>query len=284
LVENSCKFDLSSAGAMMIGIMWTNFERATLGRTGLDMGRLGISASYGMPAAAVEEAVEAGVNYLYWGSLRRGAFGQALRNLAPQRDKLVILLQSYSRVAGLVPWSVERGLRAANLHYADVLLLGLWNRTVPPAILDACLKLKDRGLVRFLALSTHNRRSVPVLAGSSPFDIVHLRYNAVHTGAERDVFPQLPAENAPGLVAFTATSWKQLLGHRRIPRGERTPTAADCYRFVLSNPAVDVCMTGAANMQQWRQALAALHEGPMSAEELAWMRRVGDAIYAKPRR
>jgi len=31
------------------------------------------------------------------------------------------------------------------------------------------------------------------------------------------------------------------------------------------------------------QALAALEQGPMDVEELAWMRRVGDAIYGKKR-
>jgi hypothetical protein len=44
--------------------MRLSFERATLGRTGLEVGRLGISASYGVPTAAVERAFEQGVNYL----------------------------------------------------------------------------------------------------------------------------------------------------------------------------------------------------------------------------
>jgi predicted aldo/keto reductase-like oxidoreductase len=74
-----------------------------------------------------------------------------------------------------------------------------------------------------------------------------------------------------------------LLGHRRIPRTEKTPTAADCYRFVLAQPAVNVCMTGPADATQFQQALEALDRGPMSEDELAWMRRVGDAIYNKPR-
>ena len=80
-------------------------------------------------------------------------------------------------------------------------------------------------------------------------------------------------------MAFTATSWKQLLNPKRIPPGERVPTATDCYRFVLSNPAVDVCMTGPANEAQADDALRAIDLGPMSEEELAWMRRVGDFIH-----
>ena len=85
----------------------------------------------------------------------------------------------------------------------------------------------------------------------------------------------------PGLVAFTATSWRQLLNPKKIPPGDRVPTATDCYRFVMSNPAVDVCMTGPATEQHVREATEALDRGPMNEEELAWMRRVGQAIHAQ---
>jgi len=82
-----------------------------------------------------------------------------------------------------------------------------------------------------------------------------------------------------GLVAFTATSWKQLLDPKRMPAGERVPTASDCYRFVLSNPAIGQCMTGPANEEQAAEAMRANELGPMNEEELAWMRRVGDHIH-----
>jgi aryl-alcohol dehydrogenase-like predicted oxidoreductase len=260
-----------------------SFDRAILGRTGIEAGRLGLSASYGAPASSVEEGFEHGVNYFYWGTFRRKQFGDGLRRLAPHRDRFLLLLQSYSPIAALVEMSVERGLRALRFDYADVLLLGMWNRPVTPRVLDACRKLRDRGLVRFLAASTHKRPLIARLASDPDYDIFHVRYNAVHRGAERDVFPLLPERNAPGIVSFTATSWRQLLGHRRIPHTEKIPTAGDCYRFVLTQPAVNVCMTGPANAAQFHEALEAFDRGPMPEEELAWMRRVGDAIYNKPR-
>jgi len=259
----------------------TTFDRTILGRTGLRVGRLGVAASYGVPAAAVERAFEQGVNYFYWGSFRRGGFGQAIRNLASQRDRFVLVIQSYSRVAGLLAWSLERALRKLRLDHADVLLLGLWNKPVPTRILDAARSVQARGLVRFLAVSSHQRPLVARLAAGRDLDVIHFRYNAVHTGAERDIFPHLTAGDRPGMVAYTATSWKQLLGHSRILKNERVPTAADCYRFVLARPEVDVCMTGPADAAQMEQALEALRRGPMTDEELRWMRRVGQAIYGK---
>jgi aryl-alcohol dehydrogenase-like predicted oxidoreductase len=253
-------------------------ETRILGRTGLRVGRLGVSASYGVPAAAVEQAFEQGVNYFYWGSMRRSGFADAIRHLSPQRDRFVLLLQSYSRVGGLLGWSVERGLRALRLDCADILLLGMWNKPVPGRILEGAHKLRDRGLIRFVAVSSHHRPFVPELAASPDCDVVHFRYNAAHPGAETDIFPRLPADGRAGMVAYTATSWGQLLKPSKVPKGERVPTGADCYRFVLARPEVDVCMTGPSNAAQMEEALRALREPPMTEDELAWMRRVGAAV------
>ncbi len=268
-----------------------SFERRVLGRTGLEVGRLGISSSYGVPGDALERAFERGVNYIYWGSRRTASFGEGLKRLRPQRDRFVLVIQSYTRVAGLMAWSLERALRALSYDHADILLLGMWNKPVAPKILDAARQLKQRDLVRFLAVSTHQRTLVPHIATANDFDIVHFRYNAAHPGAEKDIFPNLPPPNRPGLVAFTATSWGQLLGKSTLqgffmgahplPKNERVPTATDCYRYVLSCPEVDVCMTGPSNSARMDEALEALERGPMSEEELAWMRRVGRAVAGK---
>ena len=64
----------------------------------------------------------------------------------------------------------------------------------------------------------------------------------------------------------------------RLPKGERTPTATDCYRFVLTRPEVDVCMAGPADASQMEQAIEALRRGPMTDNEIAWMRRIGRAV------
>ncbi|HUJ22821.1 MAG TPA: aldo/keto reductase [Bryobacteraceae bacterium] len=247
----------------------------------MPVGRLGVASSYGVPAAAVERAFDQGVNYFYWGSMRRDSFGQAIRNLARHRERFVLVIQSYSRMAGLVGWSLERALRSLRLDYADILLLGLWNNGVPGRILDAARRARERGSVRYLAVSSHNRKWIRRQVSDSEFDIIHFRYNAVHPGAESDIFPYLDAGNRPGMVAYTATSWRQLMNPQRVPKGERVPTATDCYRFVLTRPEVDVCMTGPANSEQMDGALKALRAGPMQEEELAWMRRVGAAIHAR---
>jgi len=277
--------------AIMEDIGSDSFKRARLGRTGIEVGRLGVASGYGVPGPALDWAFERGVDYFFWGSRRRDSFGAALKNLRPQRERFVLVIQSYTRLVGLLSWSLERALRDLSFEYTDVLLLGLWNKQVPARILDAARKLKERGLARFLAVSTHKRALVPQIAAGLDFDVVHFRYNAAHPGAEEDIFPHLPGAARPGMVSFTATSWGQLLGKaplqgilpgtHRPPKSERVPTAVDCYRYVLTRPEVDVCLTGPANAAQMKEALEALRLGPMSQDELAWMRRVGRAVAGK---
>jgi aryl-alcohol dehydrogenase-like predicted oxidoreductase len=262
--------------------MSDDWKRSRLGRKGISVGRLGLSSGYGADHRCVEMGFERGVNYFYWGSFRRDSFGEGLRALRPQREKFVLVIQSYTRLASLLGWSLERALRALKMDYADVLLLGMWNKDVTPSIWERALRLRDRGLVKHLAISTHNRPHGLELANSKDVDILHVRYNAIHRGAEREIFSHLPNPTTrPGLVSFTATSWGELLSPKKLPPHDRQPTATDAYRFVLSNPKIDVCLSGPKSAEQFRSALDALDKGPMTEEELAWMRRVGDAKYAK---
>jgi aryl-alcohol dehydrogenase-like predicted oxidoreductase len=271
---------------MMGDIPTTDFyEPITLGRSGLRVSRLGLGASFSAPTASYEEAFEQGVNYFYWGSLRRNFMGDAVRHLAPNhRNELVVVIQSYARLGWMVVRSLERALAKLNLDYADVLLLG-WHSKPPSArIVEAAIQLQTRGLVKHLAVSGHNRLMFPELLDDARFAIWHVRYNAVHRGAEREIFPHLETrrlDDRPGLVTFTATRWGHLCDPRHTPPGERTPTGTDCYRFALSHPTVNVVLAGPSSSEHMSQALRALELGPMSEDELAWIRRVGDHIYAR---
>jgi predicted aldo/keto reductase-like oxidoreductase len=257
------------------------------GQTGLRVSRLGIGSSFTGRPGFIEEAVEQGVNFLYWGSIRRPAFGRAIRNVARRnREALVLTVQSYTRVAALMAPSVEIALRRARVEYFDVLLLGMWNKPPGQRLIDAAERLKQQGKVRHLMLSTHNRPSLDghfrrFEAKESPFDVFMLRYNAVHRGAERDVFPLLPATPGPGIVAYTATRWGHLVDPKKMPAGETPPPARDCYRFALSHPAVSMVLCGPSDREQMQEALRALDAGPLDADEMARMHRIGNHVYGK---
>ncbi len=102
--------------------------------------------------------------------------------------------------------------------------------------------LRDEGKVRWLCASTHDRPRAGRLAADSILDVLMIRYNAAHPGAEQEIFPHLAARR-PAVVSYTATAWRKLLA---APKGwtGRVPSAGDCYRFCLSSPHVDVALTG----------------------------------------
>jgi predicted aldo/keto reductase-like oxidoreductase len=258
-----------------------SFTNAILGQTGLRVGRLGVAASFGAPAEAFEEAFEKGCNYFYWGSLRKKGMRQAIVNICRKgkRDGLIILVQSYSRSPSLMELFLQKALKSLNIDFADILLLGWHNRPPSQKILDRCLRMKDAGLYRFLAISSHNRLLFPQLAGADVFDIFHLRYNAAHRGAETEVFDKLQDKSRPGIVSYTATRWGQLLNPKKIPPGEKPLSGSDCYRFVLSNPNVDICMCGPRNRSQMQEALRSLELGPLPGDELARLRKIGDYVH-----
>ena len=270
-----------------IQIMKSFSEASTLGRTGLKVGRLGISSSYGAPAAAFEEAFERGCNYFVMGSFMKGRSKEmikAIRNISKRgdRDKLVVCMMEYTHSSLLGKPHFYKGLKKLGLDYVDALMLGYYPNRPRKQLMELALGLKEKGVVRHLALSGHSRKLFPKLI-ESPIDIFQVRYNAANSGAEKDVFPFCGGENRPGMISFTATRWGQLLKESKMPPGEVPLTAKECYRFVLSNPAVDVCMTGARNLEMMRENLETLDSGPLTPEEMERIRRIGDHVYGKPR-
>lgn len=261
------------------------FSRRVLGATGREVGPIGLGSSYGLPGREVERAFERGVDFFLWGSRRRGDFGRGLREVARKdRARATIAIQTYARAAWTMPGSVERALRALGTDYVDILCLAWWNGMPPARIVDRAMALRDSGKVRRLMVSCHERPTFARFIDDGRYDALMLRYNAAHPGAEREVFPFVEAagsrEQRPGVVAFTATRWGTLLQPRFTPEGDRTPSASDCYRFALSHPTVEVCLSGPRNAVELDEALAAVERGPLDEAEVAWMRRVGAHVRA----
>jgi predicted aldo/keto reductase-like oxidoreductase len=259
-------------------------QHVPLGQTGLMVSRLGIASGFGLPAASIEKAFhEYGINYLYVSPiLHLGKMVRAVRNLAPgHRDELCIVLARPIFKSFRLESYVERWLKKLKLDWVDLLFQGV---DKPPSqkLIDRVQRLKDSAKVRFLGISSHERPFLGKIACGevkAPVDFFHVRYNAVHTGAEQDVFPHLPQENRPGVVIFTATCWRKLLKPKLMPAGERPLAATDCYRFVLSHPDVNVCVTAPSNAAQMEDNFKALDAGPLHEEEMARVRRIGEHIY-----
>ncbi len=259
-------------------------QKTILGRTGLEVSRIGIGASYGIDDAGLRRAFERGINFFYFGTMRTREMARAVGEIAAagQRDRLVVAIQSYSSWGWYLRKSVDKALRKLKLEFADLLILGKKDQPVTGALLEQALKVKESGKVRFLVVSAHRRAAFQEHMRSGNFGAIMVRYNAAHPGAEKEVFPFVPvgrsAEDRPGVISYTATRWGTLL--QPVP-GEAALTAADCYRFVLSNPSVDVCMTGPQNGQELEAAFQAADMPPFSGEDLDRLRRIGSVIHGR---
>jgi aryl-alcohol dehydrogenase-like predicted oxidoreductase len=264
-----------------------DFKKHTiLGRTGLTVSRMGLASGYGVPDAAIEKAFhEYGVNYFYLSFLKRDHMARAIRRLAPaHRDELCIVLAWPFFVGFSLRGFVNRWLRKLKVDRADLLLIQGLRGTPSGRLGNRLRKLRESGKVRFVGMSSHDRPLFGRIARGeveAPVDFFQIRYNAVNTGAEADIFPYLPRENRPGVVIFTATCWGKLLTPRLFPAGERPLEPADSYRFVLSHPDVDVCVTGPTTAGQMEENLRALAAGPLAEEEMTRIRRIGKHIYGK---
>ena len=53
-------------------------QKVSLGRTGVNVSRLGIGSAYGVSERACRMAFDEGVNYFFWGSVRTPGMGQAI--------------------------------------------------------------------------------------------------------------------------------------------------------------------------------------------------------------
>ncbi len=256
-------------------------QPVSLGSTDLTVGRMGIGADAGVPAAALEWAFERGINYFYWGTRRRRGMKTAIRNLAPRhRREMVIALQSYDYTGLAMERSLVRGLRQLRIDFADVYILGMRNGPVPERILEKVLSLKESGLFRYLCVSAHDRSAYRDHLARGVFDLVMVRYNAAHRGFEKEVAPLLP-DPVPGVICYNSTRWGHLFDPRWVPPGHRTPRPADLYRYVLTHPAVDMVLTAPGTREQLQENAAALEAGPVSEADRAWLNAVGDHVHAR---
>lgn len=264
--------------------MYITFSETTLGRTGIPVRRLGLSASYWPGRKTVYHALDAGLNFFFcygWDVQMTRVLRDTFRT---RRQELVVATGAYNLVWGYpnLRRSLEKRLRQLGTDYIDVFLfLGVLKpKQYPDKITEELCRFREEGKVRAIGLSCHDRQFAGRLATQGTLDSLMIRYNAAHRGAEADIFPQLAAHD-PGLISYTATRWNYLLRRPRAwPKSDRIPTAGDCYRFVLSNAHVDVCLTAPRNLKQLRENLAAVAQGPLAGDEMDFMRRFGDVVHS----
>lgn len=102
-----------------------------------------------------------------------------------------------------------------------------------------------------------------------------VRHSAAHRGAEAHIFPRA-LELGTSILTFNATCYGRLLK----PHGVGPPpTAADCYRYTLEQPAVRACWTAPATLAQLEDNLAALRDPELPPERRQRLLEHGARVY-----
>ncbi len=261
------------------------FTHTTLGATGLKIHRLGLSSTYRPGREAVRYAIDSGINLFFCYGFDTNVTRVIREATSSERDKLVIATGAYNLLVGHLNLrkTLEKRLRQLGTDYIDIFqFLGVTKpKHLTDHVLEELSRFKEEGKIRFTGMSCHDRKFAGRLAAEGVLDTFMIRYNAAHRGAEQDIFPHLEAHD-PGLISYTATRWGYLIRRQRgWPKDAPIPTAQQCYRFVMSNPHVHVCLSAPSNLEHLKQNLAGLEQGPLTSEELVLMHEYGDLVYQK---
>jgi predicted aldo/keto reductase-like oxidoreductase len=206
---------------------------------------------------------------------------------AGYRDRIVLASEVGIPFAAAVRGALAPLLRSLGTDHLDVWLYG-WLRArwhLRPRVWGAMQHLRADGRVRAIGFSSHDRALITRMVDVLDPDVLMVRYNAAHRGADPEVFARLDPDPArrPGVIAYTSTRWRMLL-HAVPERGFTTPmTAPECYRFTLAHPAVDMAWCAAREWSELCEDVAGVQAGPLPSDRLAEVLRFGDAVHEAAR-
>jgi len=238
-----------------------------------------------LQADDVERAIERGVNYLNWCGHADG-LSRAVARMGSARKKIVVAAQFEARTTQDGERELTLMLEQLETDSIDVLTLyyveseSEWSEMIAPGgVWNYLAEEQKRGRVKLIGLTSHQRALAAHWAQSGKLDLLMIRYNAAHRGAEREIFPIAQQKQIP-VVTFTGLRWKALLQSTPDdPPAFVTPSARDCYRFCLSHPSVSVALMAPENRMELEENLALLDDWrETEAAERAFLADHGDRV------
>ncbi len=210
--------------------------------------RLGL-ASRGqttLTPAVVLAALEQGVNFLNWPGEADApggadALSEVIATLGPCRDSVVVCVQFGARTAVDARAELRSILTTLRTDFVDVLTCYYveeaeeWRSlTGPGGAWDYLQAAKRDSVVRHLGVTSHQRPLAAAMARSGLVDVLMIRYNAAHRGAETELFP-ITAELHIPVIAYTALRWARssrplLTTHRASPCRPHPSGIASCCK------------------------------------------------------
>lgn len=249
--------------------------------------RLGL-ATRGTSALTPDDvgyAVERGINFLNWCGVPDG-LSDFIAGLGQKRAEVAVCVQFEARTAADASNELDQILTRLRTDYLDVLTFYYveereeWQQLIAAGgAREFCTAAQRDGRIGLLGVTSHQRRLAAEMASSGLLDVLMIRYNAAHRGAEHDIFPVTRERGMP-VVAYTCLRWGALLrATPEDPPGLVVPSAAEWYRFALQHPAVTVALMAPENRRELDDNLHVLDRNePLSAEHYAQLAAHGQRV------
>ena len=243
---------------------------------------LGLGSNQSIDINYVQTAFEAGLNYFFLYNLSCESYLSGLKPLLNQeREQILVAAGSEQRDPKALHKYLDLVRQRFDIEVIDLFFL----EYVSPAddwktiqeILEELRHWQEQELIRYLGVTVHNRLLAKKLLEERQIDILMHRYNMAHRKAETEVLPTAKNADIP-IIAFTCTRWGSLLrGHPNWK--EKIPTAADCYRYALTNDAVRIALTAPQSLAQLNENLQVLKNPQLDQATKAYWESYGDLIY-----
>ena len=292
-------------------------ERRRFGKTNLQISPLGFGAA---PIGYLDEEIssvthllnsllDSGLNLIDTAACYPGSEPLVGRAIGHRRDDYVLVTKCGHEVDGttarewsadLIAQTVERALKRLRTDRIDVLLLHSCSLATLEQgdVIDALVKARDAGKIRFLGYSGDNEAAA-YAAGLGEVSVVQTSVNICDQINIEKVLPKA-RENDIGVLAkrpIANAAWKEPSEQKGIYQNyartyrERllasglTPAQLGfegdplqlwpriALRFTVSQPGVHTAIVGTTSLENAKANLAAVEEGPLPDEVTGQIRR-----------
>ena len=265
-----------------------------LGRTGaevtvLGLGGEGVLRTHGRDreaAGLVRRALDLGVTYFESARAYAGSEEYLGRSLGPDRKRVFLATKSHARRARTARAHLDESLALLRTEWVDLWFVhdvrtdkDLQTLAGPGGALEVFQRARERGEVRFVGVSAHERPDILLRALEMfDFDCVLCPVNPAEAAFRpfaETVLPRARSRNL-GVVAM------KTLCRGLVTQVPGAPGAAPFLRYALSTPGVHVLSVGSDGPDQLEQNVAALEAfEPMDQDEREALEQV---VYPYARR
>jgi uncharacterized protein len=223
-----------------------------LGKTGFKVSEIGFGCMNTRDPELIRAAIDTGINYLdtangYMGGANEEVIGQVI---AKQRDKVFLTTKIQARGASGLADMLKTSLTRLKTDHVDALLMhgvGDRNQVMNQELIDTFGSFRDKGLVRFIGVSTHSNMAavLDAVVESKFWNIVCTSYNFT---VQKEVTDAINRARAAGIAIVAMKTLQKGSGNPDGASATVTPNQA-ALKWVLSNKNVDTTVPGMSSFE-----------------------------------